>query len=74
MKTIKFVREQNTVNEYTSNCFDDCSGDFYKTDDVRGLIEQKKADINAQGHVTSTYDYVTRLAKIQLLDDLLQNL
>lgn len=34
MKAIRFVREQNTYNEYTCDNYTDCSGDFYRKEDV----------------------------------------
>jgi hypothetical protein len=55
MKTIKFVREQNTVNEYTSDCFDDCSGDFLRKDDVLALIDRIEAQIEAEEADASTW-------------------
>ena len=34
MKPVRFVREQNTYNEYTCDQFTDCTGDYYRKDDV----------------------------------------
>lgn len=55
MKTIRFVREQNTVNEYTCSCFDDCTGDFLRKDDVLALLDSIEVQIDLEESDTSTW-------------------
>jgi hypothetical protein len=44
MKTIRFVREPNTVNEYTSDSWEDCTGNYINKDELMDEIEMLLAD------------------------------
>jgi len=68
MKTIKFARQLNTVNEYTSDCFDDCTGDYLKKDDVLALLGRIEAQIDAEEAESSTWSLGSIITAHRLLD------
>ena len=39
MKTVRFVRELNTVNEYTSSSYDDATGEYISIGELLELID-----------------------------------
>ena len=39
MKTIKFTRDLNSINEYTASSFDDATGEYLRKEDVLALIQ-----------------------------------
>jgi hypothetical protein len=49
MKTIRFVREPNTVNEYVCDCYDDCTGDYINKDELVAELEMLLADSTSNG-------------------------
>lgn len=44
LKTIRFVREPNTFNEYTCDQYDDCTGDYINKEDLINEIRFGIAD------------------------------
>jgi hypothetical protein len=49
MKTIRFVREQHTFNEYTCDQLSDCTGYYIDRDELTAELEMLLADSTSKG-------------------------
>lgn len=70
MKTIRFVREHNTFNEYTCDCLEDCTGDFLKKDDVLALLQRIDDQIALEEADASTWSMGSIITARRLLEQM----
>ena len=52
--TVNFVREVNSINEYTSSSFDDATGEYIMLDDMLDLIDSELSKLDDNFKATNT--------------------